>query len=406
MKSLRNSLGLLGALAALAACEQIIGLEDRVLVEDASVAPTEDTQLCKRYCDDVMAACSETDNDAYTSKDNCLAMCAFMPQGKSDASDTSKNTASCRANAARQARNLEGDPKQCVAAAPGGGSSSDNPRCGDICESYCGLYDAICSDSKQANCLAKCRALPDTSKYDAETDYRMVNDTIQCRMAHLNAAAQGKRDDDDSIRTTHCGHAVLRASLASGVPCDLPDGTTPSCKDYCKLVTHSCSANKVYDSAEQCEQFCENGLVKGTNTYEEMVDGQKMVKQDVDKDTLACRRWHAYFAFGDASMAAVHCKHSGPTGDGHCGKNCNVYCPMLERGCKDQFAKEFPGGQSACLTACKAFPGVQDAEMGYSVDSEEARTNTLQCRFRHLVDVFNGMPSSCDRAFLKGTCSH
>lgn len=405
MKSFRNSLGLLGILAAVASCEQIIGLEDRVLVEDASVEPTTDTQLCKRYCKDVIPACGSTENDAYTSEDNCLSMCSFMPQGKADGTETSKNTASCRANYAHEARDLESDPKLCAAAAPGGGSRSNNPRCGEICEAYCGLHDSICS--KQENCFDKCRALPDTGKYSAKTDY-MGGDTIQCRVAHLNAAAQAKRDENNDARQLHCGHAQLRASLAPGQPCDLPNGSTPSCKDYCNLIAQSCTdKNKIYDSPEQCEKFCDNGLIKGTNTFEmTSEDGKKMVVEDVNKDTLACRRWHAYFAYGDDMLAADHCKHTGPSGDGHCGESvCKVYCPMLERGCKDQFKKDFPTGQDACVQACKDLPGVKDKDMGYSVAAEEASTNTLQCRFRYLVDVFNGMTNACAQAFPKGTCS-
>jgi hypothetical protein len=410
MKSLCKTLAVLCLLPLLASCEQIIGLEDRVLVEDGSVASTQDTALCKGYCTDVMSSCKAPNLDAYTSEDNCLSMCSFMPQGKPDASETSKNTASCRAHYAHEAASVESDTKFCPAAAPGGGSPStaNTARCGDNCESYCGLYASICPDSKQSDCPAKCRALPDPGKYSASTDY-MGGDTIQCRIAHLTAAAQAKRDDNNTDRKDHCGHALLRAGLGERPFCDVPNATVPNCTDYCKLIMQACGDHKVYDSVEQCEKFCDKGLEKGTNTVETTSKDDsgkevKMMVQDQTKDTLACRRWHGYYAYND--MEVAHCPHGGPTGDGHCGMSiCQVYCATLERGCEKQFDSEFPMGQSQCVTACKALPGVKDRDMGYDLTSEEARTDTLQCRFRQLVDAFNDVAGACDRALPKGVCS-
>src|SRR3954468_21716151 len=71
MKSLCKTLAVLCLLPLLATCEQIIGLEDRVRVDDAGDAVTKDTALCKGYCTDVMASCKAPDLDAYTSEQNC-----------------------------------------------------------------------------------------------------------------------------------------------------------------------------------------------------------------------------------------------------------------------------------------------------------------------------------------------
>ena len=237
MKLLCKTLAVLCLLPLLATCEQIIGLEDRVRVDDAGPNGTTDTALCKDYCKNVMSNCKQPSLDAYTSEDNCLSMCAFMPQGKPDGSETSKNTASCRAHYASEASKVESDTKFCPAAAPGGGSptTTDAARCGENCEGYCGLHAAICPDAKQSDCVAKCEALPDPGKFSASTDYQ-GGDTIQCRIAHLTAAAQAKRDGIDQERKVHCGHALLRASLGDREHCDVPNGTEPNCKDYCKLV--------------------------------------------------------------------------------------------------------------------------------------------------------------------------
>lgn len=376
-------------------CEQIIGLEDRVLVDGGGDGDGKGSSLCASYCSGVMKSCKPPDLDVFTSEKDCLAICKFLPPGKSTATETSKNTVSCRAHYAEEAASVERDAMFCPAATPGGGSPSAKVRCGDNCEAYCGLYKEIC-DKSPTNCLSKCRALPDRGAYSASTDYTMGGDTIQCRIAHLTAAARAKDSDSDAERVVHCGHANLPASL-SDAPCDVKAGTVPNCKDYCRIVTQACSEFPVYENAAQCEKFCDGAFEKGKNTDETGA-------QDQTKDTLACRRWHSYFAFDD--QAKTHCPHAGPTGDGHCGQICPSYCAMLKRGCGSQFATEFPGadGQAACETACRALPGAKDRDMGYDLGAEESRTDPLKCRMRHLVNSFNGV-DSCSKALPKGTCS-
>lgn len=386
----------LSPFGTLAGCESIIGLEDRKLADAGEPVGMTATPLCKNYCADVADSCNPPTLDAYKSDDDCQAMCSFLPPGKASDSETKGNTVKCRAHYAKEAASVERDAMFCPAAAPGGGSPGIETSCGDNCEAYCGLYDAICPDKPQKDCLNKCRSLPDRGSYSAATDY-LGGDTIQCRIVHLNAAAQSKLGEMEAERVLHCGHALLRASLGDRDFCDLPAQTEPNCKDYCRLVMQSCKEHPVYESQAQCEKFCETGFVKGKNTDE-------MKVQDINQDTLACRRWHTYFAFDDQS--AIHCPHTSPSGDGHCGKICPAYCGELKRGCPTQFNAQYPGadGSAKCESDCKGLRGVKEIDMGYDVTSEEYRTDTLQCRFGMLVDAVNGK-DTCAKAMPQGSCS-
>jgi hypothetical protein len=375
-------------------CEQIIGLEDRKLVDGGGVQGL-GSELCSGYCKSALQTC-KAPIDAYTSEDDCRAVCSFLPPGSDKPSDTNKNTVSCRAHNIREAASIERDTMFCPAASPGGGSPGEEENCGEICEAYCGLHATICPDKPQTSCLKKCRAIPDLGKYSASKDYN-GGDTIQCRIAHLTAAARASREGSDDERADHCGHSLLRASLGDRPYCDLNAETEPNCKDYCKVVMESCGDFPVYDSDEQCEKVCEKGFVKGKNT-------DAKGTQDSTSDTLACRRWHSYFAFDDQAM--THCPHAGPTGDGHCGKICPTYCGMLKRGCSAQFDTTFPGagGMNDCQAACEKVPGYKEIDMKYNLKSEETRTDTLLCRMRQLVLALEGK-DTCAKALPKGTCS-
>jgi hypothetical protein len=377
-----------------ASCESIIGLEDRTEIRDGGPMPgKQGSALCSSYCSDVLKNC-KAPMDAYKSMEDCQSMCQELPPGADKPTETKGNTVSCRAHYAKEAGSVERDKVACPAAAPGGGSPGVSPSCGNACEGYCGLYEKICSDHPQKDCMNKCRAIPDNGGYSASMDY-LGGDTLQCRIAHLNAAAQAKHDDLDDERNEHCGHALLRAGLGERPFCDLPNETEPTCPDYCKLVMQSCKSHPIYEDQAQCEKVCEGAFVKGKNT-------DAMGQQDINQDTLACRRWHAYYAFDDAGD--THCPHTGPLGDGHCGKICPAYCSMLNKACSAQFKTEFPGGMNDCLSQCMKIPGYVDPNLGYDLNSEESRTNTLQCRTRYLVDAFNGK-DTCAKAFPKGTCA-
>lgn len=402
------ALALACGLGTWTACEQIIGLEERRRAEDGggSGGGGPDSDACKTYCDEVSETCGRESLQAYRNEEECLAVCAFLPVGRAGMKNDANNTLMCRARAASAAE--DASAAFCPAAAPGGGSPTAEVRCGSNCEAYCALYENICGED-QPNCREICEALRDRGAFSAAQDFA-GGDTIQCRLSHLAAAAVHRRKNDNDNRRTECNNAQLSAALDRRDHCDLPNNTVPSCEDYCRLVQAACVKYPVYDTQDQCELVCERELLfpKGTNTV--MENGQE--QQDSTGDTMSCRRWHVYFAIASDSEAKRHCAHAGPTGDGHCGARvCDTYCSMLQRACKNQFDREFPGagGMAACATACRGLRGALnedgiDYEVGYDLMSEDLGTNTLQCRVAHLARTMSGM-NSCERALPRGTCS-
>jgi len=400
---------LMAALLAAAACKSIIGLEDRKFAEgDGGTTPVDLKSTCDRYCMDAVENCTGNGVQAYSGNEieECRAICNLLPAGNAGA--TSGNSASCRARYAAEASGGERDQMFCPAAAPGGGSPDAEPSCGSNCEAYCGLYEKVCGRA-EPNCLQFCPALPDRGGYSAEDDFKGLHDTIQCRLAHLNAAARYKAENDMANTQVHCGHAKLRPNLMNdGMPCDLQPMEKPTCEDYCKLTAVACRDVPLYDSDEQCRRVCQRafpepvGLPKGTI--------------DSTGDTLQCRRWHAYFALTTVQdEAAYHCPHAGIGGAGHCGKLgdvCPVYCSLLANACKERFASEY-GSADKCATDCATLvAGKMESQLRYNVKGEEINTNSYQCRLHAIARVFENMGqgsgmgmAQCSKAFPKDTCS-
>lgn len=291
----------------------------------------------------------------------------------------------------------------CPAAAPGGGSPDQTPACGSNCEAYCSVYAKVCSQP-DPDCMQHCPGVPDRGAYNAGEDFNGFHDTIQCRLAHLNAAARYKADKDAANTAVHCGHSALKPSLLNdGLPCDLQPDEVPTCQDYCQLVKVGCKDEPVYDSDEQCKRVCERGFAPAKG----------LPKGEVDRteDTLNCRRWHAYFTFEDSQ---THCSHAGPGGAGHCGGPgvCPAYCSMLASACKDRFKTDYPSAQN-CISDCEALTsGKSEEQLRYNVQGEEVLTDTYQCRLHAIVKVFENMGGGsgmgmalCAKAFPKDKCT-
>jgi hypothetical protein len=377
---LRNTL--LALLALCAGCEQLIGIKERTFGDAGAdtITPTTTNPACPDYCKDSLQYCTKDSGyDGYGVMQECIAVCNSLPAGKS--ADQSGNSVACRANHASKAAGMESRASECPAASPGGGAAvADGPSCGSNCEGYCSVYTKVCPDSDVStldDCMRLCQALPDRNKYSADADYGMPSDTLQCRIAHLTAAAYAKDTHNEGDRKLHCGlppsygHSAIRPPLDGMGPfCDLVPFTR-QCPDFCKLVSSTCGQSfPVYDNEAQCEALC-NGYDLGTSSDENA------------DDTLACRRWHAYTGL-TLNLPRVHCSHAGPTGDGHCGDKCESYCSLYKRTCDAQFKSDYGDKLDSCKADCEKLKGAgttADDTAGYNLlNTEEINGNTYQCR--------------------------
>jgi len=416
----------LWALVCTAACGQILGIEDHRFAGSAGGGVTEPADgvvpSCDDYCEAVVTNCDADPIQAFSNNDlqDCLAFCSHLPPGSAP-DETGVNSVSCRAHYAAEASGAERDLLACPAAAPGGGTpATDVSSCGSNCDAYCDVYAQVCPEQADSQCAARCPGLPDRGEYSAQADFAEGSDSIQCRIAHLTAAARAKvnaenatndetRATEEKYRVAHCGHSKLRPSLlADDMPCDLKSSEAPNCADYCKLIQTACvSDNKVYDNPEQCVKVCESGFATPT--------GVPTGVPDINQDTLSCRRWHAYFALTDDP--GTHCTHAGPAGGGHCGDNgngdpCPGYCSLLKRACGERYGTTFRS-DAECATACSALSGSQ-TNAKYSVTGEDVLTNTYACRVHKLTRIFAATSDSaagesavsCDAGvFPADTCS-
>jgi len=388
------ALGLVSS--ALGACQSLAGIEDRTYDGESGV------QQCKDYCAMAKSLCVSP-NQLYASDDVCLATCALMAPGEAD--EPAGNTVACRKNQlllAQQTNEPQTLPGYCANAGPGG-----NGTCGSNCESYCQLYAAACQSTEtklgptqydQDTCVAKCKGLADKRTFDAIEDHG--GDTVQCRLVHSSTASTNPEE--------HCVHAQLQAQGQAKPPgpcLDDADTVKPDCDSYCQLELAECQgAAKVYESAEQCKAVC-NALPKGEIT-------------DIKENSVGCRKYHSYNALVDPVM---HCPHTGPGGDGHCGTadmpgpdsvtgNCESYCILLARACSadisdlataDTFEGNFKN-QAACQQACGEVDGA-GPNNGYSV-ATPPEGNTVQCRLLHVSRALSKPITECSAALGGAPC--
>jgi hypothetical protein len=348
---------------AIIGCQSIVGIEKR---EYDPVR--QDSAQCKQYCADLMRVCTGTDA-AYSTLDACLATCDLLPPG--DPSEPSDgNTVECRQRQIALAE-LGEHSLNCPRAGPGG-----DGVCGGNCESYCYLFNAACSTRfpPLPNCMQACGVLRDEHMFDVVKNHD--GDSLQCRLVHVSNSAW-KPDE-------HCPHARVAPVTA---PCDNDPMSPPKCEDYCRMVTGICTGQlAVYDSLDQCMKLCAIPWVP------------LGLEKDTSENTIGCRKYHVYNSMGNAVM---HCPHTGPGGDGHCGTdNCLGYCSVLSKSCAADFATKFAGDMNTCLSECKMVNGAA-ANSGYSIHAPNG--NTLQCRMLHAVRALDDA-TQCASAVGGGDC--
>jgi hypothetical protein len=199
-------------------CADVLGIDtaecDPAFSRDCACRPGQDQ--CDCYCSRVEDACTG-DNAVYLSPEACRAMCPVLLA----AQGVGEELLDCRINRAFQASSApDGDrPALCSAAGPSGQSRDASLNCGsDPCVAYCGSMNRVCS-TNALSCIEDCQQRrADDLEFD-QLDYRpgLTGDTLQCRVYHVNNAAESAAAGAMPQVQLHCGHAF-------GAP---PCATTP-----------------------------------------------------------------------------------------------------------------------------------------------------------------------------------
>jgi hypothetical protein len=389
---LRRVQGLAGAcllLLAASGCQKIAGIEEAKYFGDGGAEDGgSDAELnfpdagqCEEYCNVVKSACPTTFKDeAY-----CDKLCPNLPLAEKAGAKTG-NTFECRLDQLKTAQAIgsEDSREHCLRAGPGG-----DGVCGSNCDSYCQLFSTICGDRPQLanDCVNQCEKLVSDPTVDGAAAFGAQLDTVQCRLAHLSAAAFAP--------DPHCEHASIYIDKLT--PCYT---ATPNCDDYCGLMQNVCTKDggsdgenmQQYESFEDCRALCVKGLV----TSEPLLSTET---QDKIRDTLACRRYHVY---NHLLFKGSHCEHAGPGGDGHCGRICPAYCRLVKAACADGYTMKYGSNDAACVTECSGvieIPEEDDqVDLHYNVETGKQPGNTIQCRLYHTTKAFRTPAMSCNSA--------
>jgi hypothetical protein len=208
---------LAGAVAALVACNAVLGIERATLADGGAAVVTDDgaggtTLTCPNYCDIMMQNCTGK-NQEYLSRDVCLALCKYMLVGVSyPAGMTPDNvdTLGCRlwhANVAATAPDAH-----CRHAGPLGAD-----LCGGPCAPFCSLDWRYCTDDKgiqvysgqvpgcEGVCMSDAGAFPyvrgdSGDLVDPSGTMIEMGNTLNCRLWHLETAI------DKNLPDPHCLH--------------------------------------------------------------------------------------------------------------------------------------------------------------------------------------------------------
>lgn len=354
--------------------------------QDAEVRHPDEDQ-CAEYCAEVKESCPA----AFFADEYCPRVCPHFALSEGP-DPTSGNTFECRLDQVKTAKLIGADDSRehCLRAGPGG-----DGVCGTNCESYCQLFSTICADYPQAanDCINQCKKLPSDPAAAAAEAFGANNDTIECRLAHLSAAAIAP--------DPHCEHASIYVDKHT--PCYRPE---PKCDEYCTLMQNVCtdtagadgSTMQQYESFEDCRALCVNGLV----VSEELLPTET---QDKGRDTLACRRYHVYnhLLFGGS-----HCEHAGPGGDGHCGRICPAYCRLVKNACAGDYAARYENDE-ACREDCADVIDIEEEnlqiDLHYNVETGKQGGDNIQCRLYHTTKAFRTPEESCQSALGLGACA-
>ena len=198
------------AALALGACNSVLGIEQATLDEGNGGAAgtsggagggggTSAGTPCDQYCDSIVASCTGP-NQEYIDGATCRVFCQVFDPGPQG--DTTSDSLACRMHYAALATK---DPNlHCKHAGPLGTGTCGKSQCA----AYCSLNVGICNTLNQtpaytseADCIAACMVFPYKS---GSGDIELTTgDTLNCRMYHLEAAAN---PDNPTASATHCPH--------------------------------------------------------------------------------------------------------------------------------------------------------------------------------------------------------
>jgi hypothetical protein len=205
----------IGVAVALAACANIVGIEDAELDPESGASGGSNSSsggasgatpgagdagadgdpnsphsiLCARYCTAVMKNCTGP-VQVYESPTVCRRVCARLDAGENNA--RSGNSINCRLFHANQIELIGEEETECPAAGPGG-----DGVCGENCDGYCTLLAALCPVTLSLECRVSCPSIPDQGGYDSS---HTSGGDLQCRLYHVSAATIDA--------TFHCPHAA------------------------------------------------------------------------------------------------------------------------------------------------------------------------------------------------------
>jgi hypothetical protein len=174
----------------------------------------------------------------------------------------------------------------------GGGTGGEGGQSPDeLCESYCQLVEATCTDDNDVwasatLCNLYCAYLPPGAVGD------MAGNTVGCRLYNAErASVNGELD-------LHCPIAGPGGNGVCG----------SNCEAYCLVMSQACSSrfNEDHDGIADCIQDC-NANVPDLGGYDASIQ---------EGDSIQCRLYHLSAATDDPGL---HCAHAA--GDAPCRDN-------------------------------------------------------------------------------------
>jgi hypothetical protein len=167
---------------------------------------------------------------------------------------------------------------------------------------------------------------------------------------------------------TACGSSGATAGDAGDAAAETAPAGPPTCADYCAAIQAACAtARPQYSNDDDCLASCQAFPVGAAG--------------DTTGDTLGCRLTYARKAAASADMAAAHCTHAGPGGDGVCGDNCGGYCDIALMYCTDANSAKLYDTRADCLTDCAK--RLTDAKLDTGDVARTDMGNQVACLLYH-----------------------